>query len=133
MTKHEITEVNVEAEQPTMAHVQLGCPLGSAVCDYKTEEVELASAMQLLEMHTRLAHTQQAHTPATTQVKTGKILRPGLELKDSFVDEETFAFFVHRWSEYKGMAGVSTDIEKTERSHCLSDEVQMLLFRRYRK
>ena len=80
MTKQEITEVNVEAEHPTMAHVQLGCPLGSATCDYKTEEVELASAMQLLDMHTRLAHTQQAYAPAATQVKTGKILRPRLEL-----------------------------------------------------
>ena len=117
MTKHEITEGNVEAEQPTMAHVQLGCPLGSATCDYKTEEVELASAMELLAMHTRLAHTQQAHGPAATQVKTGKILRPRLELKDSFVDEETFAFFIHRWSEYKGMAGVSPDMAKKELSH----------------
>ena len=131
MTKHEITEGNVEAEQPTMAHVQLGCPLGSATCDYKTEEVELASAMELLAMHTRLAHTQQAHGPAATQVKTGKILRPRLELKDSFVDEETFAFFIHRWSEYKGMAGVSPDMAKKELSYCLSDEVQILLFGRY--
>ena len=58
-------------------------------------------------------------------------MRPRLELKDSFVDEETFAFFVHRWSEYKGMAGVASDLAKKELSHCLSDEVQMMLFGRY--
>ena len=89
-------EVIEEAEEFAMAPVQLACPMGSATCGYKTEEVELASAMQLLELHTRLSHPQQVQTPTTSQVKTGKIVRPRLELKDSFVDEETFAFFEHR-------------------------------------
>ena len=65
-----------------MAPLQLECPMGSATCAYKTQEVEIASAMQLMEMHTRLAHPQQVQVPATTQVKTGKIVRPRLELKD---------------------------------------------------
>jgi len=35
-----------EAEEFAMAPVQLACPMmGSATCGYKTEEVELASAM----------------------------------------------------------------------------------------
>ena len=67
-----------------MAPVQLACPMRSANCVYKTEEVETELAMQLLEMHTRLAHPHQVQAPATTQVKTGKIVRPRLELKDSF-------------------------------------------------
>ena len=49
------------------------------------------------------------------------------------MDEETFAFFEHRWSEYKGMARVEDALAKKELSHCLSDEVQMLLFGRYGK
>merc|ERR1711984_51237 len=80
-----------------------------------------------------MAHPQQVQPPTTSQVKTGKIGRPRLELKDSFVDEETFAFFEHRWAEYKGMASVATDMAKKELSHCLSDEIQMLLFGRYGK
>ena len=74
VTKQEISEASVEAEQPTMAPVQLGCPMGSAACEYKTEEVETESALQLLEMHTRLAHPHQVQAPTTSQVKTGKIV-----------------------------------------------------------
>ena len=127
------TEAIEETGEFAMAPLQLECPTGSATCAYKTQEVELASAMQLMEMHMKHAHTQQIQVPNTSQVKTGKIVRPRLELKDSFVDEETFAFFEHRWSEYKGMAGVAPNMTKKELSHCLSDEIQMLLFGRYGK
>ena len=40
-----------EAEEFAMAPVQLACPMGSATCEYKTEEVELEGALKLLEMH----------------------------------------------------------------------------------
>jgi hypothetical protein len=61
-----------------MTTVQLKCPMGAAACDYVTEEVAtMTSAMQLLEMHARLAHPQQAQVPAA-QAKTGKIIRPRL-------------------------------------------------------
>ena len=125
-----VIEVIEEAEEFAMAPVQLACPMGSATCGYKTEEVELEGALKLMEMHRQMAHPHQVQTPITSQVKTGKIVRPRLELKDSFVDEETFAFFEHRWSEYKGMVSVATDMAKKELSHCLSDEIQMLLFGR---
>ena len=130
----EIIEITTHTVHLAMTTVQLKCPMGAATCDYMTEEVEtMTIAMQLLEMHARLAHPpQQAQVPAA-QAKTGKIIRPKLELKDSFVDEETFAFFEHRWSEYKGMAGVEDNMAKKELSHCLSDEVQMLMFGRYGK
>ena len=96
----EIIEITTHTVHLAMTTVQLKCPMGAATCDYMTEEVEtMTIAMQLLEMHARLAHPpQQAQVPAA-QAKTGKIIRPKLELKDSFVDEETFAFFEHRWSE----------------------------------
>ena len=123
----------MEAEEFAMAPLQLPCSMGSATCEFKTLEVETELALQLLAMHMNHAHPNQVQAPTTTQVKTGKIVRPRLELKDSFVDEETFAFFEHRWTEYKGMAGVTTDMAKKELSHCLSDEIQMLLFGRYGK
>ena len=88
-------EATVKAEEFAMAPVQLACPMGSATCEYKTEEVELEGALKLLEMHRQMAHQmahqQQVQSPNTSQVKTGKIVRPRLELKDSYVDEETFA------------------------------------------
>ena len=102
----------MEAEESAMAPLQLECPLGSATCAFKTQEVETEVALQLLEMHRQMAHPLQVQAPTTSQVKTGKIVRPRLELKDSFVDEETFAFFQHRWSEYKGMAPVAPDMAK---------------------
>ena len=95
-----------------MAPVQLECPMGSATCTFKTQEVETDLALQLLQLHTSLVHPQQVQAPTTPQVKTGRIVRPRLELKDSFVDEETFAFFEHRWSEYKGMASVMPNMAK---------------------
>ena len=89
----------MEAEEFAMAPLQLPCSMGSATCEFKTLEVETELALQLLAMHMNHAHPNQVQAPTTTQVKTGKIVRSRLELKDSFVDEETFAFFEHRWSE----------------------------------
>ena len=40
------------------------------------------------------------------------MIRPRLELKDSCVEEERFAFFEHRWSEYKVIAGVKENIKQ---------------------
>ena len=71
-----------ETGEFAMAPLQLECPMGSAACQYKTQEVELASAMQLMEMHRQMAHPQQVQTPTTSQVKTGKIVRPRLELRN---------------------------------------------------
>ena len=82
----------MEAEESAMAPLQLECSMGSATCAFKTQEVETELALQLLAMHMKHAHPNQVQAPITPQVKTGKIVRPRLELKDSFVDEETFAF-----------------------------------------
>ena len=67
-----------------MAPVQLECPMGSATCAFKTQEVESELALKLLDRHTSLVHPHQVQTPTTSQVKTGKIVRPRLELKESF-------------------------------------------------
>ena len=58
-----------------------------------------------------------------------KVIRPRLELKDSYVEEERFAFFEHRWSEYKVIAGVKENI-KQELALCLSDEAAQLVYGR---
>ena len=58
------------------------------------------------------------------------MIRPRLELKDSYVEEERFAFFEHRWSEYKVIAGVKENI-KQELALCLRDEAAQLVYGRY--
>ena len=50
-----------------------------------------------------------------------------LELKDSFMDEEVFAFFEHSWSEYKMIAGVTKNV-KQELAQYLDRDVQMLMW-----
>merc|ERR1712030_165712 len=44
------TKAIEEAEEFAMAPMQLACPMGSAACGYKTEEVEPELAMQLMDL-----------------------------------------------------------------------------------
>ena len=110
--------------------VQLSCPMGDE-CGYKTDEVDtMDNAILLLQMHAKLTH-QQGVAAVTTEGKTGKIVRPRLELKDSYVDEEIFAFFEHRWKAYKALAGISDAKAKQELGMCMSDEVSLLLWGKF--
>ena len=101
-----------------MANVQLPCTMGTE-CDYKTPELGFDQAMAMLDRHLLGAHQQgqqERQGQGTAPSRTGKFVRPRLELKESFVDEEVFAFFVHRWSEYKVVAGVKEELAKKELS-----------------
>ena len=113
----------------TIAMVLLECPIGDT-CDYKTQDVDIYNAMVLLQMHGKMAH-QQGLGAAPSEMKTGKITRPRLELKYSYVDEEIFAFFEHRWRSYKALAGITDMKAKQELGMCLSDEVSMLLWGKF--
>lgn len=77
-----------------MEKAKLPCTMGAA-CDYQTPELEFEQAVKLLDRHLLGAHEQgTANGQAVkSQAKTGKIIRPRLELKDSYVEEEQFAFF----------------------------------------
>ena len=113
-----------------MTKVQLSCPMG-AECEYKTDEVDtMDNAVLLLQMHAKLAH-QQGLGASTSEGKTGKIVRPRLEMKDSYVDEELFAFFEHRWESYKALAGISAAKAKQELGMCLSDDVSILVWGKF--
>ena len=54
-----------------------------------------------------------------------------MELKDSYVDEETFAFFEHRWKAYKALAGITGAKTTQELGLCLSDEVSRMLWGKF--
>ena len=64
-------------------------------------------------------------------MKTGKIVRPKLELKDTFVDERIFAFFEHSWRSCKALAGTTDVKAKQELGMYLSDEVSMLVWGKF--
>ena len=68
----------------SIAMVVIECPMGDT-CDYKTQDFDMDNAMVMLQMHSKMAH-QQGLGEAPSEGKTGKIVRPRLELKDSYVD-----------------------------------------------
>ena len=50
----------------------------------------------MLKMHERTVHAPPTHPPASIiQVKPEKVLRPQLQVKDRYVTEESFEYFVH--------------------------------------
>ena len=116
-----------------MAAVQLPRTMGTGECDYETPELPPDLALVMLDRHLLGAHQQggQQGRQDATPARTGKFVRPRLELKDSFVDEEVFAFFVHRWKEYKSVSGVKAENAKQVLGQCLSDEVAMLVVGKY--
>ena len=65
---------------------------GCLHCEYVIPELGATYAMQLLDKHLLGVHEQEpAETgPAADLVKTWKVLRPQLELKESYVEEERF-------------------------------------------
>ena len=84
-----------------MAPIKLPCPDTS--CGYTTVEVEVTDGMKLLEMHERVAHRAPVPPPANQQVKSEKVMRPQLVMKDGYV---------HSWKEYKQLANVTTAVKQ---------------------
>ena len=80
-----------------MAPIKLTCPSGDT-CDYTTEEVELATAMELLKMHRDIAHANAA--PATVQQgkKPEKFPRPSIDVDTT---HEAWNDFYTAWLQYK--------------------------------
>ena len=49
--------------------------------------------MKLMEMHKRVAHRTPVPTPANQQVKSEKVMRPQMVMRDGYVTEEAFSYF----------------------------------------
>ena len=97
-----------------MAPIKLPCPDTS--CDYITVEVEIADGLKLLEMHERVAHRAPVPAPANQTVKSEQLV-----MKDGYVTEEAFSYFVHSWNEYK----------QQHLAKCLGEEVSTLLYGKF--
>ena len=83
------------------------------------EQLEKMLHTHLVVVHDKVPVVNRA--PAAATVKTEKILRPRLTLKNSQVEEESFQFFEHRWAEYKVTARIK-ERAKRELAACLSDK-----------
>ena len=90
----------------------MGCQFDSAASFSASDHVAI------LQMHARLHQLVLAPAVGGTRelvpakVKTEKVIRPRLELKDSYVEEERFAFFKHRWEEYKVIAAIKENAKQ---------------------
>ena len=105
-----------------MAPIKLPCPDTS--CDYIM--VEIADGLKLLEMYERVAHRAPVPAPANQTVKSEKVMRPQFVMKDGYVMEEAFSYFVHSWKESKQLANVKQHFAK-----CLGEEVSTLLYGKF--
>ena len=110
------------------------CALGADGARYETQALEPDIAMRLLDHHmiqhdhagpVRAADSQQ-------QVRSEKIQRPKLVIKEGFTTEEAFDYFEHAWGEYKVLASITT-AAKQHLSSCLGEEVSTLVYNRYGK
>ena len=108
---------------------KLPCPYGS--CEFVTVEAEVADGMRMLEMHERASHPRpEAGEQIQQPVKTEKVKRPQLVVKDGYVSEEAFGFFQHNWGEYKKLAAITTAV-KQHLASCLGEEISELLYSKF--
>ena len=108
---------------------RLPCPYDS--CEFVTVESEVADGLRMLEMHERALHPpRNAGEHTQQQVKTEKVKRPQLVVKDGYVSEEAFGFFQHNWGEYKKLAAITTAV-KQHLASCLGEEVSELLYSKF--
>ena len=77
-----------------MPDISLTCPAGGA-CDYATPELPAATAMELLNMHERTAHTV---APVGVTGKPEKFPRPTIGLDEPI---EKWQDFTSSWDQYK--------------------------------
>ena len=75
--------------------------IGEDGARYKTQALEPDLAMELVKMHVQHDHAGPVHAgDGQQQVRSEKIQRPKLVIKEGFTTEEAFNYFEHAWGEY---------------------------------
>ena len=121
-----------------LAPVVLECPyaecaLGVDGAKYEAQKVEIEFAIRLLDHHIQANHVGLVHAgDGQQQVRSERIQRPKLVIKEGFTTDEAFNYFEHAWGEYKVLASVTT-AAKQYLSSCLGEEVLTLVDNRYGK
>ena len=91
-------------------------------CDFKTEMMTAATGIEYLKLHSSEVHGRSS--------KPKKPKKPSLEMTGSCVDALEWEAFVHKFTTYKQLAGLSENAA----SHlldCLSKEVYGAIFSTY--
>ena len=95
----------------------LSCPLGNTCkhgpeeAIWKTDNVALDTAKELLNDHVKFAH-QAAVACAPNAMKAEKLVRPKVHVKDGLIDEEAWEYFCLKWTTYKTQSFKSQHLEK---------------------
>ena len=107
-----------------MAPVVLECPyaecaLGADGAKYKTQKVEIKFGIRLLDHQLQHNHVGTVcAADSQQQVRSERIQRPQLVIKEGFMTDEAFNYFEHAWGEYKVLASITT-AAKQHLSACL--------------
>lgn len=96
------------------------CPV--ADCEYKTDDVDPAIVVQLLQIHSAATHTQPQVTPA----KVEKVKRPTLSSGGS---SEEWTYFMTRWKDYVTATKVTGQEQVVQLLECCDDGLRRDLTR----
>ena len=88
-------------------------------CDFKTEMMTAATGIEYLKLHSSEVHGLSS--------KPKKPKKPSLEMTGSCVDALEWEAFVHKFTTYKQLAGLSGDAA-SHLPDCLSKEVYGVIF-----
>ena len=105
-----------------MTNVAVPCPSGG--CAYVTPKLPAASAIELLAIHGRTAHGQDAS--ATVSVKPEKFPRPTVGLDELI---EKWEYFSSSWQQYKEKYCLSGKKLKRQLVACCSPDLATSLSR----
>ena len=100
----------------------------STECTFATEDVDVAAAILLLDIHAR-AHPQaiqQGPAPQPTQSRGPKLVRPTIKLNSS---PEDWNAFTRRWAMYKAGSNISDNDAPGQLLECTSEDLGNIVLR----
>ena len=111
-----------------------GCSSGPEGAVWKTAKLPLEVAEVQMRFHRESDHPAQVQGTAQTsrgQPAAGveKLKSPTLHLKNCWTDEEGWAFFLHKWKEFKTAGGTSVTTNlKQHLASSLGQEVEEAIY-----
>ena len=107
--------------------------MGADGAKYETQALEPDIAMEMMKLHVQQNHAGPVRAgDGQQQVRSERIQRPKLVIKEGFMTDKAFNYFEHAWGEYKVLASITT-AAKQHLSSCLGEEVSTLVYNRYGK
>ena len=102
----------------------LTCPRDN--CEYHTEDVEIAIAIQILQLHAE-GHRVPAQAIPPAVASANNIKRPSIE---SEISLEKFNYFVSRWTRYKNLSNLTENLQ-SQLLECCDEDLLLNLHRNH--